>query len=212
MGNAKNESSENGLEASSRLLAEDELAAESERPVDLDAAAERLVASLSAIPVRPSAPNLEELDLGWDKEDEDDDESLDERAAAARHEGQDSEAFAAAKVSRALRAAEHRLRKHAKAATKQAQRKARTDAQKQMQKGKQKKARTPPQASSRAATNVTPSQRSTRTGNADRVSSAPRTNGSTPRDAGLSKTNQWMLAGAIVIFLSAAAFAAAVSR
>jgi hypothetical protein len=154
----------------------------------LDAAAERLVDSLNPPPV--SVPTMAELDSGWGEEDDDDEDDdgepeLPDEPLEAR-----------------------RQKRRVKAETKKARRKARLDAQRAKQKGKQRKAR-PAQSPSRS-----PKRSDAGTGADDRdgdegARSRPMSTASKPM---LSKTNQWMLAVAIIIFLAAAIFAAVVAR
>jgi hypothetical protein len=192
----------------------------------LDAAADRLVESLDPAPV--SVPTMDELDSGWGEEEEDEDED-DEVEPELPDERLDPVAYAAAKLLRDERIEARRERRRARAETKKARRKARLDAQKQKQKGKQKKARTPPadaRAKAKAKADAKASAKaSTRRAtepeaddeHADAPAAAPRARAKAPPSrpmakSGLSKTNQWMLAIAIGVFLAAAIFAAVVTR
>jgi len=150
----------------------------------LDAAAERLVDSLNPPPV--SVPTMAELDSGWGEEDDEDDDLEPELP------GESLEA--------------RRQKRRVKAEMKKARRKARLEAQRSKQKGKQKKAR-PAQKPSRS-----PKGSDAESGVDDREAEEvvpARTAASKPM---LSKTNQWMLAVAVIIFLAAAIFAAVVAR
>jgi hypothetical protein len=192
----------------------------------LDAAADRLVQSLDPAPV--SVPTMDELDSGWGEEDDDDDEE-DDVEPELPDERLDPVAYAAAKLLRDERIEARRERRRARAETKKARRKARLDAQKQKQKqkGKQKKARAPhADARAKAKADAKASARSARKAaepeaedehDGDAPASAPRARAKAPpsrpmKKSGLSKTNQWMLAIAIGVFLAAAIFAAVVTR
>ncbi len=190
----------------------------------LDAAADRLVDSLHPPPV--SVPTMDELDSGWGEEDDDDgDEEDDVVEPELPDERLDPVAYAEAKRARDERIEARREKRRAKAEMKKARRKARLDAQRSKQKGKQKKAR-PAAKPSRS-----PKRSDTDTGAEDRDTDDVAVEGSaesTPRPAKskappsrpmtaaskpmLSKTNQWMLAVAVIIFLAAAIFAAVVAR
>ena len=204
----------------------------------LDAAAARLVDSLEPPPV--SVPTMDELDSGWGEEDEDEEEEDDEEPELP-DERLDPLAYAVAKKARDERVEARRVRRRAKAEAKKARRKARIEAQRSKQKGKQKKARPAPQPArpskeerNRARKAAAAQARargaddddddaSTDEGTDDdelQPSSLPARakaklppsrpmSGSKPM---LSKTNQWMLAVAVVIFLAAAIFAAVVAR
>ncbi|MDB5217993.1 MAG: hypothetical protein JWO86_5920 [Myxococcaceae bacterium] len=204
----------------------------------LDAAAARLVDSLDPPPV--SVPTMDELDSGWDEEDEEDDEEDDEDEPELPDERLDPVAYALAKKAREERIEARRARRRAKVEAKKARRKARIDAQRSKQKGKQKKARPAPKparpskeernrarkaAAAESRTRGTDDDHTTTGEGADdddelQPSSLPSRakaklppskpmSGSKPM---LSKTNQWMLAVAVVIFLAAAIFAAVVTR
>lgn len=190
----------------------------------LDAAAARLVDSLDPPPV--SVPTMDELDSGWGAEDGDDDEEdeEDEIEPELPDEQLDPVAYAAAKKARDERVEARRQRRRAKAEAKKARRKARLDAQRSKQKGKQKKARPAPRPKpARAPKNddegetpvddedeeeLQPSSLPSRA----KAKLSPSRVMSTAKKPMLSKTNQWMLAVAVVIFLAAAIFAAVVTR
>ncbi len=226
-------------ESSRNLLAEIEGDWDSPRPpraaatpevqAALDAAAARLVDSLDPPPV--SVPTMDELDSGWGAEDDDDgEEEDDEDEPELPDERLDPVAYALAKQAREERIEALRVRRRAKEAAKKARRKARLDAQRSKQKGKQKKARpAPPPArpskeERKRARRDADGEPSTDGGIDDEAeelqpSSLPSRpkklppskpmSGTKPM---LSKTNQWMLAVAVVIFLAAAIFAAVVTR
>ena len=206
----------------------------------LDAAADRLTEALDPPPI--SVPTMDELDSGWGGEEEDEDDGEDEEDEIEPElpdERLDPVAYAAAKKARDERVEAKRQRRRLKVEAKKARRRARLDVQKQKQKGKQKKARNPAadaakakataKAEAKAARNAarTSAARSTASASADAdvksddtddVASAPsrakaKLSPSKPMaKGGLSKTNQWMLAIAIVIFVAAAIFAAVVAR
>jgi hypothetical protein len=206
----------------------------------LDAAAARLVDSLDPPPV--SVPTMDELDSGWGQEDdEDDDEEEDEDdEPELPDERLDPVAYALAKKAREESIEARRVRRRAKDAAKKARRKARLDAQRSKQKGKQKKARPAPQPARPSkeernrARKAATAQARARGADDDDASADESTDGddelqpsSLPSRAKqklppsrpmsgtkpmLSKTNQWMLAVAVVIFLAAAIFAAVIAR
>jgi hypothetical protein len=205
----------------------------------LDAAADRLVESLDPPPV--SARNLEELDSGWgesadeDDDDESDDDESDDDASepALPDEKLDPVAYAAAKKARDERIEARRERRRVKVEAKKARRKARADAQKSKQKGKQRKARGPQKTArpERSAQAKPPRSREEATTNDDGDDDVPpistpirlraKAQGSATRPSVakasatkpmLSKTNQWMLGIAVVVFIAAATFAAVVAR
>jgi hypothetical protein len=200
----------------------------------LDAAAARLVDSLDPPPM--SVPTMDELDSGWGQDDDDDDDDGDDEANEPElpDERLDPVAYALAKKAREERIEARRVRRRAKDAAKKSQRKARLDAQRSKQKGKQKKARPAPKP---ARPSKEERNRARRAAAADADASADEGNdadddddlqpSSLPSRAKaklppsrpmvgtkpmLSKTNQWMLAVAVVIFLAAAIFAAVVTR
>jgi hypothetical protein len=206
----------------------------------LDAAAARLLDSLHPPPV--SVPTMDELDSGWGEEDDEEEEEEEEEVEPELpDERLDPVAYAEAKKARDERVEARRQKRRAKADAKKARRKARLEAQRSKQKGKQKKARPAPKparpskeernrtrkaaAAARAKTDdddddetdtaddededeLQPSSLPSRA-KAKLPPSKPMTSGSKPM---LSKTNQWMLAVAVVIFLAAAIFAAVVAR
>jgi hypothetical protein len=201
----------------------------------LDAAAGRRVDSLEPTPV--SVPTMDELDSSWGEDDEEEDEVEPELP----DERLDPVAYAAAKKARDERIEARRERRREKAEAKKARRKARLDAQKSKQKGKQKKARshapvavqatsrTKPKAearvqvaSARATSAASGSEALERGEEAvvsasvaqrSRAKASPPSQRTAPIAKGsLSKTNQWMLAIAIGVFVAAAIFAAVVPR
>lgn len=204
----------------------------------LDAAADRLTESLDPPPI--SVPTMDELDSGWgDEDDDDDDDEDDEIEPELPDERLDPVAYAAAKKARDERIEAKRQRRRLKVEAKKARRKARLDAQKQKQKGKQKKSRNPAadaakakataKAEAKAARNAARAAAARAGASADAgvesddadddvaVIAPARARGKAPPSkviakGGLSKTNQWMLAIAIVIFVAAAIFAAVVAR
>ena len=202
----------------------------------LDAAADRLVDSLDPPPV--SVRNVEELDSGWgesaDDDESDDDESDDDASEPALpDEKLDPVAYAAAKKARDERIEARRERRRVKVEAKKARRKARADAQKSKQKGKQRKARGPQKAArpERSAQAKPPrsSEEATTSDDGDDdvppastpIRSRAKAQGSATRPSAakasatkpmLSKTNQWMLGIAVVVFIAAATFAAVVAR
>lgn len=202
----------------------------------LDAAADRLVESLDPPPV--SVPMLDELDSGWGDDEEEEDEDDEEIEPELPDERLDPVAYAAAKKARDERVEARRVRRRAKAEAKKSRRKARLDAQKQKQKGKQKKARTPnADARARAKAEAKASPRTARSRPRDdagadgdhdarepdaldeAIAAPVHGRGKTPpsrpmssRSPMLSKTNQWMLGGAVIVFVAAAIFAAVVAR
>ena len=201
---------------------------------ELDAAADRLVDSLEPPPL--SVRNVEELDSGWgdtddDDEDDGDDEDDDEaNEPALPDEHLDPVAYAAAKLAREERLEARRERRRAKSEAKKARRKARVDAQKSKQKGKQRKARAP-QKAARPERKAKPTPRESSgddegeredSGDDDvaaapaptrtRAKAQPARSSSSATKPMLSKTNQWMLAVAVIVFIAAATFAAVVAR
>jgi hypothetical protein len=198
-------------------------AASPETRAALDAAADRLVDSLDPPPI--SVPTMDELDSGWglgedeeveEEDEEEDEEELPDAALAAV-------AYAAARNARDARLEARRERRRAKADAKKARRKARAEAQKQKQKGKSRKAR-PPGAGARAGARTEAkaiargAKDAGEQGEPDEqdepvATTLARARGKTPPSkAMLSKANQRMLAVAIVVFVAAALFAAAVAR
>jgi hypothetical protein len=183
---------------------------------ELDAAADRLVDSLEPPPI--SVRNVEELDSGWGDEEEDDEEEDDEANEPALPDEQlDPVAYAEAKQARDERIEARRERRRVKVEAKKARRKARADAQKSKQKGKQRKARAP-QKTARA----TPREDDEKNESSDDEAAPSRTpaprlrakvqaSSSASRPM-LSKTNQWMLGFAVLVFIAAAVFAAVVAR
>jgi hypothetical protein len=206
---------------------------ESELHAELDASAERLLGSLDPSPI--SALNVEALDSGWgdDDGDDDDDEEEDEVEPELPDERLDPVAYAAAKKARDERVEARRQRRRLKAEAKKARRKARADAQKSKQKGKQRKARPPGTAKAEAKAQAKADARAKARARAssddddatadddDAIEAAgvpsraraklppSKVIGTKPM---LSKTNQWMLAVAVIVFLAAAAFAAVVAK
>jgi hypothetical protein len=205
----------------------------------LDAAAARLVDSLDPPPL--SAPTMEDLDSGWgakdDEEDDDDDGDEEVFEPELPDERLDPVGYALAKKARDERVEELRQKRRAKAEAKRARRKARLDAQRSKQKGKQKRARPAPKPArpSKEARNLArrAAAAQARANDAEddevidnqdedelqpsslparakaKLASSKLMSTTKPM---LSKTNQWMLAVAIVIFLAAAIFAAVVTR
>jgi hypothetical protein len=211
------------LDPSGPLRAPPRTAATPEVQAALDAAASRLVDSLDPPPV--SVPTMDELDSGWGAEDGDADEEdeEDEIEPELPDERLDPVGYAVAKKARDERVEARRQRRRGKAETKKARRKARLDAQRSKQKGKQKRARPAPRPKpARPSKNegeapdddddgddeLQPSSLPSRA-KAKLPSAKPMSASTKPM---LSKTNQWMLAVAIVIFLAAAIFAAVVTR
>jgi hypothetical protein len=201
-------------------------AASPETRAALDAAADRLVDSLDPPPI--SVPTMDELDSGWglgeDEEEEEEDEEEDEEELPDA--ALDPVAYAAARNARDARLEARRERRRAKADAKKARRKARAEAQKQKQKGKSRKAR-PPGAGARAGARTEAkaiargAKDAGEQGEPDEqdeqdepvATTLARARGKTPPSkAMLSKANQRMLAVAIVVFVAAALFAAAVAR
>jgi hypothetical protein len=207
-------------------------AASPEVQAALDAAADRLVDSLDPPPV--SVPTMDELDSGWDEEDDDDEDEDDEDEVELPDERLDPVAYAAAKKAREERDEARRQRRRAKAEAKKARRKARLEAQKSKQKGKQKKARPAPKParpakeprrnSARATAKPAPAHdeddASAETADEDELEAAgapSRSRAKLPpsrpmKKPMLSTTNQWMLAVAVIVFVAAAIFAAVVAR
>ena len=197
----------------------------------LDAAADRLVDSLDPPPV--SVRNVEELDSGWgDTDEDDDDEEEDDEANEPElpDERLDPVAYAEAKKARDERIEARRERRRAKAEAKKARRKARAEAQKSKQKGKQRRRKRPPQkarasgafgqAARRARAQATTTRERDDSGDED-VAPTPapcasrakaQLASSSATKPMLSKTNQWMLAVAVIVFIAAAIFAAVVAR
>lgn len=201
-------------------------------PAELDAAAERLIESLVPPPV--SVRNVEELDSGWGDTDDDTgdtddaDDADDANEPALPDERLDPVAYAEAKKARDERVEARRERRRARVEAKKARRKTRVDAQKSKQKGKQRKARAPlkaarPERSAKPNTRASSdSDESDETTEAvaeapvpvrtrAKVQSVPSSSRSATTPM-LSKTNQWMLAVALVVFIAAATFAAVVAR
>ena len=193
---------------------------------ELDAAADRLVESLNPPPV--SVRNVEELDSGWGDTDDDDDDDDDEPALP--DEQADPVAYAEAKKARDERIEARQERRRAKVEAKKARRKARVDAQKSKQKGKQRKARPPPSNAARPERAQKPGVRESSDADESDVTekeevaelrapvrarakaqSSQSSSGSATKPM-LSKTNQWMLAVALIVFIAAATFAAVVAR
>jgi hypothetical protein len=206
---------------------------------ELDAAADRLIESLHPPPV--SVRTMEELDSGWDEDDEEEDDEEEEVEPELPDERLDPAAYAVAKKARDERVEARRQKRRVKAEAKKARRKARLEAQRSKQKGKQKKARPAPKPArppkeerNRARKAAAAATRAQGDDNEDAQAEAdgddddelqpsslpsraraklppskPMTAASKPM---LSKTNQWMLAVAVVIFLAAAIFAAVVAR
>ena len=196
---------------------------------ELDAAADRLVDSLVPPPV--SVRNVEELDSGWGDEDADDEDDADDEESepALPDEQLDPVAYAEAKKARDARIEAKRERRRVKSEAKKARRRARADAQKSKQKGKQRKARAP-QRAARPERSAKPNARAT-SGDDDENdpdesgeepiapsrAPAPRSRAKVQASSStskpmLSKTNQWMLAFAVLVFIAAAVFAAVVAR
>jgi hypothetical protein len=201
---------------------------------ELDAAADRLVESLEP---PASTRDLTALDSGWGDTDENDDEDeaegddADDEAnePALPDEQLDPVAYAAAKKARDERIEARRERRRAKNEAKKARRKARAEAQRSKQKPKQRKARAP-QRAARPERSAKPKARERSDDDASEstahddddvpATSAPvrarAKGGSIPASSAtkpmLSRTNQWMLAIAIIVFVAAATFAAVVAR
>lgn len=193
---------------------------------ELDAAADRLVESLQPPPI--SVTSVEALDSGWGDDEDDDDEEEDEVEPELPDERLDPVAYAAAKKARDERIEARRQRRKIKLEAKKARRKARAEAQKSKQKGKQRKARAPGSAKAQAKAEAKAKAKS----RGDTDDDPQPTTDDEPSDAiaptraraklppsklsgskpMLSKTNQWMLAVAVVVFLAAAAFAAVVAK
>ena len=187
---------------------------------ELDAAADRLVDSLGP---PASTRNVEELDSGWgDEEGDDEDEDDEANEPALPDEQLDPVAYAEAKEARDERVGAKREKRRLKAEAKKVRRRARADAQKGKQKGKQRKARapqaaralqkaprsTPPPRNESGEDDVAPRQHAA-PGPRSRAKMQPSSPVSKPM---LSKTNQWMLAFAVLVFIAAAVFAAVVAR
>ncbi len=205
----------------------------------LDAAAERLLDSLEPPPM--SVPTMDELDSGWDEDDDegDEDESDEsEEEPELPDERLDPVAYAVAKKARDERVEARRQKRRIKAEAKKARRKARLDAQRAKQKGKQKRARPAPKPARPSRDERNRARRSAAAARAKSVDandpndagdddgdlqpsslpsrakaklppSRPMSSGARPM---LSRTNQWMLGVAVVVFLAAAIFAAVVAR
>lgn len=203
------------------------LPSEQELHAELDAAADRLVESLDPPPV--SARNLDDLDSGWGDDGEDEEESDDEEEddeanePALPDERLDPVAYAAAKKARDERIEARREKRRLKLEAKKARRRARADAQKSKQKGKQRKARPQKPAAPERKAKSKPVAR-VRDAESDSVDiaeeiapsrasakAAPRVSSAITKPM-LSKTNQWMLAVAVIVFVAAAIFAAVVAR
>ncbi len=198
---------------------------------ELDAAAERLVESLEPPPI--SVRNVEELDSGWGDSDNDDgdgdNDDDDANEPALPDEQLDPMAYAEAKKARDERIAARRERRRAKVEVTKARRKARVDAQRSKQKGKQRKAR-PLQRAARPERSATPhvregsvSDESDESDESEVVkrrapmrirakAQSSQSSSSAAQKPMLSKTNQWMLAVALIVFIAAATFAAVVAR
>jgi hypothetical protein len=208
------------------------LPTESELHAELDASADRLLGSLDPPPI--SAPSVDALDSGWGDED-DDDEEEEEEEPELPDERLDPVAYAVAKKARDERIEARRQRRRLKAEAKKARRKARVDAQRSKQKPKQKKARAPGSAKAEAKAQAKADARAkarARSSDDDTSEDPSETDDDAIEAAGvpsrsraklppsklmgpkpmLSKTNQWMLAVAVVVFLAAAAFAAVIAK
>ncbi len=175
-----------------------------------------------------------------DEDDEEEDEQDEQEAEPELpDERLDPVAYRLAKRAQDERIEARRVRRRAKAEAKKARRKARLDAQRSKQKGKQKKARPAAKparpskeersrarkaaaASARAAGENDSAGAGTTNDDDDDLQPSilpSRAKGKLPpsrpmnaKKPMLSKTNQWMLAVAVVIFLAAAIFAAVVTR
>ena len=216
-------------------------AASPEIQAALDAAAARLVDSLDPPPVSVPTMDELDSGWGEEDDDDDDEDEEEEIEPELPDERLDPVAYAVAKKARDERVEARRQKRRAKAEAKKARRKARLDAQRSKQKGKQKKARPPAKPArpskeerNRARKAAAAAARGNATDadgeDAETVddededelqpSSLPsRAKAKLPpsklmstRKPMLSKTNQWMLAVAIIIFLAAAIFAAVVTR
>ncbi len=193
---------------------------------ELDAAADRLVESLNPPPV--SVRNVEELDSGWGDTDDDDDDD-DANEPALPDEQVDPVAYAEAKKARDERIEARQERRRAKVEAKKARRRARVDAQKSKQKGKQRKARPPQPTAARPERSAKPGVRESSDADESdvfekedvaevrapvraRAKAQSSQSSSSATKPMLSKTNQWMLAGALIVFIAAATFAAVVAR
>jgi colicin import membrane protein len=214
---------------------------DTERKLELDAAADRLIESLAPA----SGPDVDDLDSGWGEEDEEEEEE-EEVEPELPDERLDPVAYAAAKKARDERIEARKQRRRVKIEAKKARRKARADAARGKQKAKAKKpsnAEAKARAKAEAKANAkakAKAKASLRTRNDDaredesadddadddageegvdsvvtsRSTRATKTNPSKPMlsKAMLSKTNTWMLAVAVVVFVAAAIFAAVVAR
>ena len=200
----------------------------------LDAAADRLVESLNPPPV--SARNVEEFDSGWGDTDDDTDdtdeadEADDANEPALPDEQVDPVAHAEAKKARDARIEARQERRRAKVDAKKARQKARVDAQRSKQKGKQRKARPPQPKAARPGRSDKPKPSVRESSDADERdegtgeevvevrapvrarAKAQQSSSSSATKPMLSKTNQWMLAVALNVFIAAATFAAVVAR
>jgi hypothetical protein len=201
----------------------------------LDAAADRLVESLDPPPI--SVPSMDELDSGWEgDEEEEEEEEEEEPEPELPDEKLDPVAYAAAKKARDERMEARRERKRVKAEAKKARRKARIDAAKVKQKGKSKKARPPGVAQaakvakakaradlvakSRAAQGQDDTDDGEAAADDERIEAAApsRARAKAPpsrpmaKTSMLSSTNTWMLGIAIAIFIAAAIFVAVIAR
>ena len=197
---------------------------------ELDAAADRLVESLDQAPISVRA-----LDSGWGGDHDDDtddaDDADDANEPALPDEQLDPVAYAEAKKARDERVEGRRERRRVKLEAKKARRKARVDAQKSKQKGKQRKGRPPQQQkAARPERSARPNVREssdaddtdessddevaeTRAPVRTRAKAQPsQSSSSSATKPMLSKTNQWMLAVALIVFVAAATFAAVVAR
>jgi hypothetical protein len=186
----------------------------------LDAAAARLVDSLDPPPV--SVPTMDELDSGWGEEDDEEEDEEEEIEPELPDERLDPVAYAAAKKARDEHVEARRQKRRAKAEAKKARRKARLDAQRSKQKGKAKakKARPAPKPAPRSKVDDAETDAADDEDELQPSSLPPRAKAKLPpskpmsaaKKPMLSKTNQWMLAVAVIIFLAAAIFAAVVTR
>ncbi len=176
----------------------------------------------------PSSPDLAALDDGWwgDGEDEEDEVEEEEEPEEAEPELPDERldpvAYAEAKKARDERVEARRERRRSKAEAKKARRRARIEANRKKQKGKTRKSRTSipsAKATSRrpatvrdAASDAPMDATSEAVAMATAEDLAPVRVRKPPIAVRRSRTNVWMLAIALGIFLAAAIFAAVVTR
>ncbi|MEO9233441.1 MAG: hypothetical protein ABI421_08925 [Polyangiaceae bacterium] len=150
-----------------------------------------------------SDPNLDALDSSWDEEEEEEEpepELPDERL--------DPVAYAAAKLAREERAQARRERRRAKDAAKKARQKARAIEAKRKQKGKSKKPRV--SAAPRPSTKVERTRAKVVTAESETPSTPPpskKREAIAAKKSAFSRTNMWVLAVVLLVFIGAIGFA-----